>query len=263
MPFIITEMLKKYGYPTTLRATAIAIAILTGPLIPSLKGRLPVSSSNAVAATDWRFLKMPLFWIYSLSNIIYGLGFFFPSLYLPSYATSINLSATTGALLLALLSVSQVLGQFSFGYLSDRRIPINALLITSTFTSAVACLTLWRLAHSLAPLVVFALLYGFFGAGYTAMWARMGTKICDEPMAQMAMFSFFNVGKGIGNVSAGPMSAALMGYFVPNGHNEEEKYRAVILFTGCCMLCSGLVVGMWSLWLRIGRIGAGGVREGI
>lgn len=178
MPFIITEMLKKYGYPTTLRATAIVIAILTGPLIPSLKGRLPVSSSNAVSATDWRFLKMPLFWVYSLSNLIYGLGFFFPSLYLPSYATSISLSATTGALLLALLSVVQVLGQFSFGYLSDRRIPINALLITSTFISALACLTLWRLAHSLAPLIVFALFYGFFGAGYTAMWARMGTKVC-------------------------------------------------------------------------------------
>ncbi|QDS73305.1 hypothetical protein FKW77_005944 [Venturia effusa] len=73
MPFIITKLLERYGYPTTLRATAVALAILTGPLIPYLKGRLPVSNSTAIAATDWTFLKLPLFWIYSLSNLIYGL----------------------------------------------------------------------------------------------------------------------------------------------------------------------------------------------
>lgn len=250
MPFVITELLKRYGYPTTLRATAITLAILTGPLIPTLKGRLPVSNSTAVAATDWTFLKLPLFWIYSLSNLIYGLGFFFPSLYLPSYATSISLSPTTGALLLALLSISQVAGQFSFGYLSDKRRIINLLLITSTFISAIACLTLWRLAHSLAPLVIFSLLYGFFGAGYTALWGRMVTSVSEEPMAHMAMFSFFNVGKGIGNVSAGPLSAALMGYFVGGDVRDETRFVPVILFTGGCMFCSGIVIVVWVLWER-------------
>lgn len=261
MPFIITALLKKYGYPTTLRATAIALTILTGPLIPTLKGRLPVSSSSTtVAATDWTFLRLPLFWIYSLSNLIYGLGFFFPGLHLPSYATSISLSPTTGALLLALLSISQVAGQFSFGYLSDKRKLINTLLITSTFISAIACLTLWRLAYSPAPLIAFSLLYGFFGAGYTALWGRMVTSVSKEPMAHMAMFSFFNVGKGIGNVSAGPLSAALMGYFVSgDGRKEVERFGPVILFTGACMFCSGAVIGAWTFWERFRRgCGRGG-----
>jgi MFS family permease len=101
--------------------------------------------------------------------MIQGLGYFFPSLYLPSYATSIGLSSAQGTLLLALLSVSRVLGQFSFGYLSDHKLPLNLLVITSTLISAIASLALWGLARSLAVLLLFSFIYGFFGAGYAAM----------------------------------------------------------------------------------------------
>jgi MFS family permease len=263
MPFVVTLLLKKYGYPTTLRAIAVALVILTGPLIPSLKGRLPPPSRNTVEKTDWRFLKSPLFWVYSISSFVQGLGYFFPSLYLPSYATAIGLSATQGALLLALLSVSQVLGQFCFGYLSDRRLPLDLLLITSTFVSAIACLALWRHAHSLAPLIVFSLLYGFFGAGYVAMWARMGSAVSEEPTAALAMFSLFCFGKGVGNVSAGPISASLMSYHSLARDGDETKYKAVILFMGACMFFSGSVIGIWHVWRKIVRTGGEEVTIGI
>ncbi|KAJ5154974.1 MFS monocarboxylate [Penicillium coprophilum] len=167
MPFIVEKLLNKYGYRTTLRIVAIAMFILTGPLIPFLKGRLPVSRYTATTAarSDWSFLRTPLFWVYSCSNIVQGLGYFFPTLYLPSYARSMGMSSTIGALLLALMSVSQVAGQFTFGVLSDRKVSVNVLIAISTVVSAVASFALWGLAHSLAPLIVFALIYGFFGAG--------------------------------------------------------------------------------------------------
>jgi hypothetical protein len=43
MPFALLTLLAKYGYRTTLRAVAVALTLLTGPLIPLLKGRLPPS----------------------------------------------------------------------------------------------------------------------------------------------------------------------------------------------------------------------------
>ncbi|OJJ06395.1 hypothetical protein ASPVEDRAFT_323137 [Aspergillus versicolor CBS 583.65] len=43
MPFALQTLLAKYGYRTTLRAVAVALTLLTGPLIPLLKGRLPPS----------------------------------------------------------------------------------------------------------------------------------------------------------------------------------------------------------------------------
>jgi hypothetical protein len=84
-PFAIESALRKYGYPTTLRAIAIGLCVLTGPLIPFLNGRLPETDvrATAIAKTDWSFMRSSLFWVYSVSNLAMGFGYFFPSLYIP------------------------------------------------------------------------------------------------------------------------------------------------------------------------------------
>ena len=173
LPFAVEKLLQAYGYPTTLRAIAIALCIITGPLIPLLKGRLPETGASGPTRTDWAFLKSTKFWTYSLSNFAMGMGYFFPSLYIPSYAQESGMSSTQGALLLALMATSQVLGQTTFGYLSDRRISINALAGTSAVVAAVAVYTCWGMAHSFNTMVAFSITYGFFGAGYTALWVSV------------------------------------------------------------------------------------------
>jgi hypothetical protein len=250
MPFIVEALLNKYGYKTTLRVMAVAMALLTGPLIPLFRGRLPPAERSAMARTDWTFLKKPLFWVYCTSNVAQGLGFFFPALYLPSYATSIGLNATQGALLLALMSVAQVAGQFTFGFLSDGRLPLNLLVLSSTAAAAIASLTLWGLAHSLAPLIVFALIYGFFAYGYASVRVRMGTSVTGEPTAALAIFSIFVFCQGLGNVLAGPISGGLLSQVIKPGSYGALRYKAVVIFTGCCMVLSALSVGSWYLHLR-------------
>lgn len=242
MPFIVEQLLQKYGYPTTLRAIAVGLFVLTGPLIPFLKGRLPESEISTAGRTDWSFFKVPLFWVYSVSNLAMGLGYFFPSLYIPSYASANGMSSTQGAILLAAMSVSQVLGQASFGYLSDRRLSINVLAITSTAIAAAAVYACWGLAHSFKLLIVFSLIYGFFGAGYTALWGRMGTSISSEPTAAFTAFGLLNFGKGIGNVLAGPISAALLKDVVNVHRYGTVRYETLVLFTGSCMVVSAAVI---------------------
>jgi MFS family permease len=189
--------------------------------------------------------------MYNVSNVLMGLGYFFPSLYLPSYATTVGLSTVHGALLLTVMSCSQVAGQFTFGYLSDRRVPVDVLITVSLLVASVATLTSWGLSHSLAPLVVFALLYGFFGAGYTALWARMVTAISAEPTASQTIFGIFCAGKGVGNVLAGPVGAGLLGATAGDGVRKTRgfgygaiKYEAVVLFTGACLLLSAATLGV-------------------
>jgi predicted MFS family arabinose efflux permease len=234
---VLQALLKRFGYPTTLRAIAVTLIVATGPLIPLLKGRVGQQHSTSLRS-DWRFLHGPLFWIYSASNLLMGLGYFFPSLYLPSYASSIGLGPSKGALLLALMSVSQVAGQLTFGYLSDKNVPLNALMVIALSVSATATLSIWGVARSLPPLVFFAILYGFFAAGYTALWARMVTAISDEPTSSQAMFGLFCFGKGIGNVLAGPVSAGLLKLSSDTGGYAHGTYKAVVIFTGACLLLS-------------------------
>lgn len=254
MPFITEKLLNTYGYRTTLRAVAIALFVLTGPLIPFLKGRLPASRHTAPAHANWSFLKTPLFWVYTVSNIAQGLGYFFPSLYLPSYATSTGLSSIEGAVLLALMSISQVLGQLSFGYLSDKNLSVNFLLVCSSSMAAMASLAIWGLAYSLTSLIAFALVYGFFGAGYTAMWARMSTSISTDPTAAPMIFSLFCFGKGLGNVLTGPLSGDLISPLVVLGSYGLRKYMAVVVFTGGCMALSGLSICSWHIVKQMRRL---------
>ncbi|KAI1171094.1 major facilitator superfamily domain-containing protein [Nemania sp. FL0916] len=243
MPFVLQLLLAKYGYKTTLRAVAVGLAVLTAPFLPFLKGRLPLSE-QAVPRTDWSFFQSALFWVYSVSNILQGLGYFFPSLYLPSYAVSLGLGSQVGAILLAIMSVSQVAGQFIFGLLSDRRASVNTLACLSTVMAAVASLTLWRLAQSLTPLVVFAVIYGFFAAGFTATWARMSTAITDDAKAGPFVFCLMNFGKGIGNVLAGPIGGLLISIPESNGTLSSLPYYWVTVFTGVSMFASALTISI-------------------
>ncbi|QSZ31737.1 hypothetical protein DSL72_001305 [Monilinia vaccinii-corymbosi] len=113
MPFLIQFLLSRYGYQTALRIIAIGITIFTVPLLPLLRGRLPPSERSSLARTNWAFVKTKLFWVYGASTLVYGMGFFYPGVYLPSYATSVGLSGTQGAAVLAVMSVAQVGGQFA------------------------------------------------------------------------------------------------------------------------------------------------------
>lgn len=247
MPLILQALLRQYGHQTTLRAVAVALAVLTGPLISLLRGRLGQQHVTSLR-TDWSFLRVPLFWIYSTSNVFMGMGYFFPSLFLPSYASLIGLSATKGALLLTLMSISQVAGQFTFGYISDKKVPLNALIVVSSSIAAIVTLSLWGLARSLAPLACFVIVYGFFGAGYTAMWARMVTAISDEPSASQAMFGLFCAGKGIGNIMTGPISAGLLSVSKSSTGYGHGMYQAVVIFTGVCLFFSAGSLG--AMYIR-------------
>ena len=246
MPLIIEALLDEYGYRTTLRVIAVAMVVLTGPLIPLMKSRLPPSHASAVTRTDWSFITKPLFPVYCFANLAQGLGFFFPSLFLPSYATSIGLSARHGAMLLSVMSAAQVVGQWTFGILSDK-MGLNPLVLLSTIVTAVACFTSWGLAHDLAPLIAFSILFGFFAYGFSSMRARMGTAVSEEPTAALATFGIFTFCQGSGNVLAGPISAGLLSGSVQRDSYGVMRYKALVVFTGGCMLLSALSIGTWYI----------------
>jgi predicted MFS family arabinose efflux permease len=255
IPFAMEAALNRWGYRITLRVVAGGLAVLTGPLLVFLRGRVESEGSlnTAQPRTNWGFLKVDQFWIYSISNLVQGMGYFFPGLYLPSYATSIGLSSRQGALLLAIMGIAQVAGQMTFGYLSDKKVSLNLLLAVSTAMSSVAVLACWGMARTYAVLIIFVVVYGYFGAGYTAMWARMGSAVSSDPTAAFAAFGLFNLGKGVGNVVAGPIGGSLLGSVVETTKFGVGKFEGAVLFAGGCMVVSGGTLGLGYL-KRVGRV---------
>ncbi|KAG4442513.1 hypothetical protein IFR05_002013 [Cadophora sp. M221] len=250
MPFITSALLEKYGYKTTLQATAVAMVLLTGPLMPLLKGRLPPSEQSAIARVNWSFLKKPLFYIYALATLIQSLGFFFPAIYLPTYATALGLSATEGALILAIMSVSQTLGQFAVGFMTDKKFPVTGLVMGCSLMATIAVLAIWGLAKSLGLLILFSIIYGFFASAFSPLRVGMGRAVSDDPSAVVATYAILSFCQGIGNVLVGPISSVLLSQRSILDEYAISRFRNVVIFTGGSMILSGIVVIPWMLWPR-------------
>ena len=254
IPFIAEALLREYGYASTLRAFAIGMAALSGPLLPFLKCRGPTIHYSSTPKTDFSFFKKSLFYYYAVCNLFQGFGYFFPYLFLPSYATAIGLSPTAGALLIALISIAQIIGQLIFGFLSDDRLNLDMLMLMSSFPSGMSVFMLWGFGYSMAPLVFFALIFGFFDAGNVILWARMGMTLSDDPHAALVIYSLFAFEKGIGDVLVGPISAALISNTTVPHTYGAGMYRQIILFTGTSIILGSICVLAW--YVRLGRLQA-------
>ena len=208
LPFILATLLDSYGYLTTLRAFAVTLVVLTGPVLPMLKSRLPAAQSSASSQTDRSFLKNSLFWFFATSVLLHGLGYFYPTLYLPSYANSLGYSPKIGTLLLALFSLMQVPGQIGIGYLSDKRVSVEMLAFLAPLVSAISD------PDALGP-DTFA---GTTDYLFAAVWLRRargimgenGLRVSEDPTVALVTFGVFCFLKAVGNVITGPISAGLI-----------------------------------------------------
>ncbi|KAG9082243.1 hypothetical protein FS749_007008 [Ceratobasidium sp. UAMH 11750] len=104
MPFIIEVLLNKFGLRVAFASLATVYAILIASVLPFVKSRIPPSTMTAPDTPDWSFLRNPKFIILVSGNFLQGLGNFIPPLWLPTFATDLNMSATTGTLVVSLMN---------------------------------------------------------------------------------------------------------------------------------------------------------------
>ncbi|KIW79986.1 hypothetical protein Z517_06601 [Fonsecaea pedrosoi CBS 271.37] len=218
-PLVLHWGVSKYGVETFLRGWSIALFVLIAPFLYFVKPRIPPSRSHRAPVraiiAGFGFVKTRQFWAIEICNIIQGLGYFVPQLYLPTYARVNGLHS--GSLLVSLLNVAQVPGVMVLSALSDK-VPVYTVILISSLGSTLAIFLLWGLASSSTGLLItFALCYGFFAGGFTAVYAgaaqefRRVTPGGDTGRADLgSMMGLLGGGRGIGNVVCGPVSEALL-----------------------------------------------------
>jgi MFS family permease len=240
-PFIISSSLEKYGFPTVLRAWAIALFVLIAPLVRFVKRRVPVSQPRRFS---WDFLLTPAFMLFQLGNIVQGLGFFLPQIYLPTIAVEMGASTLMATLTLVVLNIAGVVGNVAMGSLIDRY-HVTTCIAVSSFGSAIAVLVFWGSSVNLPILYVFCILYGFFAGSFSVSYAGImklvGRKVArTEPGIVMGALG---LGRGLGNTVSGPLSSALLSGQSMHGALAYGKwFGPVILFTGCSALIGGVSI---------------------
>jgi MFS family permease len=192
---------------------------------------------------DFGFFRNPQFWILALSNVLQGLAYYIPSLYLPTFATLVGLSPRVGALLLAAHNLASIVGQVGFGHLSDRFNNIFILIFITTFVSGIASFCIWGFARSLAPLLAYAIIFGSFAGSYVVFWTTFSSLLSEDTQSVYNLMVF---GKGIGSVVTGPITGSLLSRPVSSGYGLG-KYQPVVIYIGSLMLASSLGIFAWPI----------------
>ncbi|RHZ61288.1 hypothetical protein CDV55_104257 [Aspergillus turcosus] len=244
LPVVLQWLLNTYGYRVALRAWAVILFVLAAPLLYFVKPRVPISASSSMRTFNLSFVFDRTFLIYQAGNIIEALGYFLPTIYLPTYARSLGANNLTASLTVILLNLASVFGCIMMGSLVDRCHATTCILI-STVGTVLATFLLWGFAVSLAPLFVFCVAYGVFAGSFTSTWpAILGEVRRKNAYADPGIvFGFLCSGRGIGNVVSGPLSEALMaGEKWTAGYGYGSGYGGLIVFTGVTALLGGLSV---------------------
>lgn len=243
VPIIMRWILDDYDHKIALRAWSVCLFVLTTPLLRFIKPRVPISQVREPRRFDFSFLTTSTFGVLQVCNIIEALGFFLPSIYLPTYARNLGASSMLSTLTIILFNVASVFGCVFMGAITDR-FHVTTCIAISTLGSTIGVFVVWGFSMSLGPLYAFCIIYGLFAGSYTSTWPGIMKEVRKkkESVDPTMVFACLAAGRGIGNIASGPLSEALIkglpwkdevGFAYGNG------YGSLIVFTGCTALLGG------------------------
>jgi MFS family permease len=243
MQWLITT----HGFRTTLRVWSTVLLVLIGPLLYFVKPRIPIAQNSSTRPFNLKFLRNRSFVIFQLGNVLQALGFFLPTIYLPTYATNtLGVNGVVSSLTVILFNLSSVFGCIVMGAMVDRYQATTCILL-STIGSTISVFLIWGFSLSLAPLLIFCVVYGIFAGSFSSTWPAIMREIKNQETSvePAIVFAFLAAGRGIGNVASGPLSDGLLqGYPFEGvlGGAYGSGYGSLIVFTGVSALLGGLSV---------------------
>lgn len=222
-------------------AWSVGMVILVCPFLPFVKPRIRVGAAQAPRPqqVSFKFLRSRPFIIFQLGSFLQSLGYFAPSLYLPTYSRVVAHGSSFGITApLTSLNAGTIIGFVLIGHFIDRWRVENVIFITTIFT-LLGVFVIWGLSISLPPLCVFALLYGIFAGSASATWPGIvqAVRKADDTAPVGLVLGLLTAVRGVGSIACGPISAALIGSNWPwagnpSGMGYGTIFGGLIVFTG-------------------------------
>ncbi|KII90805.1 hypothetical protein PLICRDRAFT_39395 [Plicaturopsis crispa FD-325 SS-3] len=250
LPLFLPQLITKYGMPTTLRIISAVVLGLMVPLLPFVKGRLPVSRVHGPArASDRSWIKSRSFWLLMATNLLQSFGHFVPLNWLPTFAGDLHASKSSSSLTLAILNGVSVFGGLFTGLMSDK-FSVWILALFTVLGTSLVTFVLWGVfSHSFAGLLLFSVFYGIFAGGWTSLWTGFVKPLArDDPRLSTTLLGYMMLSRGVGNILSTPISTSLSrfkvwqtsgGYAVGGG-----RFENMIIYAGTCFAGAAIVASI-------------------
>lgn len=237
LPVVTQELIHTVGIPWTFRVTSFLMLATAVPCALLLRER---AVSNQVARIDWSMFKNIPFLCLCLTGAIGTFALFVPPFFLPLFAHSIGLSASTGAALVAAFGLSTTIGRLCAGFACDKIGSLNTLSITMLL-NAVSMLAIWPVSSTLAPLVLFSFCNGLANGSFFVACPLSVAGMVDQGNAMM-MMSLNSTTWVLGYLFGSPIAGLLITSTGADKSSSIKPYRAAIFYAGGVAILGGAFV---------------------
>jgi MFS family permease len=200
-PLAAQALIDSVGLAWTFRIIGILMLATGVPAAWLMQDR---AQRGRVARYDWSQLKNPPFLALAIAGAIGVFALFVPPFFLPLFAKSIGLTASTGAGLVAGFGGSTAIGRLVSGWICDRIGAFNTLTITLLINS-LSMFAIWPVSSSLPPLLIFAVVNGLAnGSFFVALPTAVASLAPGSAAASISLAtSFWTPGYLLGSPIAG------------------------------------------------------------
>ncbi|RUP46696.1 major facilitator superfamily domain-containing protein [Jimgerdemannia flammicorona] len=206
---------------------------------------LPAKATQRTKVVEWSLLKNPSYLLWIAGSGCCILGYLVPFFYLPSYAQSINISTSTSAVLVGVISALNAVGRVLIGLAGDMFGQVNTFIF-SALISGLSCLLVWMFAETFAVLLVFGIIYGLFCGVFFTLVAPISAEIVGMEKLASAISLLFCINAV--TVFGAPIAGAIQQAVDPN------SFLAVVLWSGFTFLAGCGFVTVLRIRITNGRM---------
>lgn len=231
LPFLAGRMVPELGWRGCFAALAGIIAVIGLPAAMLIRKRrdteAPASNYPSPIAA-WRDGRFRRFYV---MLILASFATFIPYVHIVPAARDMGLSLESGATLISLIGIGNIIGRFGLSGLGDR---VGSVRLLAILTFAVAAsFILWALAGGMIMLALFALVFGMSYGGCVGLY----------PAVAADLFGTRNIGAMLGYLYTAVGVAALLGPTLTGFiFDRTGSYSGPILFSAAAAAVAALLV---------------------